>query len=54
MQCDVTREAGVKEMVEKAVETYGRLYSRVNNAGIYPVLGGIVETSEKDWHETEM
>jgi NAD(P)-dependent dehydrogenase (short-subunit alcohol dehydrogenase family) len=52
MQCDVTREAGVKEMVEKAVETYGRLDSLVTNAGIYPVLGGIVETSEKDWHET--
>ncbi len=52
VKCDVKDETGVKAMVEKTVAAYGRLDSLVNNAGIYPVLGGLVETSEKDWDET--
>jgi NAD(P)-dependent dehydrogenase (short-subunit alcohol dehydrogenase family) len=52
MQADVTNEAQVRALVEQALTTYGRLDNLVNNAGIYPVLGGIVETSEADWDAT--
>jgi NAD(P)-dependent dehydrogenase (short-subunit alcohol dehydrogenase family) len=52
VRCDVTSEAEVKSLVAEALRAYGRLDNLVNNAGIYPVLGGLVETSEKDWDET--
>lgn len=35
-QCDVSLEEQVKQMVAKAVATYGSLDILVNNAGIYP------------------
>jgi NAD(P)-dependent dehydrogenase (short-subunit alcohol dehydrogenase family) len=50
--CDVTKESEVRGMVAETLRVYGRLDNLVNNAGIYPVLGGIVETSEEDWDAT--
>ena len=52
VQCDVTREADVKAMVAQSVDAFGGVDGLVNNAGIYPVLGGIVETAEADWDAT--
>ena len=40
VRCDVTDEASVKEMVEKAIAAFGRIDIMVNNAGVafyYPV-----------------
>ena len=34
VRCDVTDEASVKEMVEKAIAAFGRIDIMVNNAGV--------------------
>ncbi|MFQ5776485.1 MAG: SDR family NAD(P)-dependent oxidoreductase [Terriglobia bacterium] len=46
--CDVTREADVKAVVERAVKEYGSLHVLVNNAA-YWRAGTIEETTEADW-----
>lgn len=46
--CDVTREAEVKALVERAVSEYGGLHILVNNAA-YWMAGTIEETTEADW-----
>ncbi len=48
VRCDVTKQADVAGLVQKAVETHGRLDVMVNNAGIY--RGGKLEHefSEED------
>lgn len=51
-RCDVTREANVQAMIVETLRTYGRVDNLVNNAGIYPVVGGIVEATEQEWDET--
>ncbi len=45
---DVSQEAEVKAMVEKAVADHGRLDILVNNAG-FGFAGTVVNTSEADW-----
>lgn len=45
---DVSKEAEVKAMVEKAVADHGRLDILVNNAG-FGFAGTVVNTSEADW-----
>jgi NAD(P)-dependent dehydrogenase (short-subunit alcohol dehydrogenase family) len=52
IQADVTNEAQVRAMVEQTVAVFGRLDNLVNNAGIYPVIGGIVEATEEQWDAT--
>jgi NAD(P)-dependent dehydrogenase (short-subunit alcohol dehydrogenase family) len=57
VKCDVTREADVKAMVEKAVSLYGRLDYAFNNAGIGPdgvrwPLTSIVDMPEDYWDKT--
>jgi NAD(P)-dependent dehydrogenase (short-subunit alcohol dehydrogenase family) len=57
IKCDVTRAADVEAMVNKTVETYGRLDYAFNNAGIGPdgkrvPLVPIVELSEEIWDRT--
>jgi len=49
---DVTSETSVRELMRRTWEAFGRLDALVNNAGIYPVLGGVVETEEDDWDAT--
>jgi NAD(P)-dependent dehydrogenase (short-subunit alcohol dehydrogenase family) len=45
---DVTNSSDVRNMVAKAVETYGKLNVLCNDAGINPV-GTVVDTSEELW-----
>ena len=48
VRCDVTRKVDVVGLVQKAVETYGRLDIMVNNAGIYRGRKLAHEFSEED------
>jgi len=46
---DVSKASDVQKMVERIVNTYGRLDILVNNAGIF-AEGSVVETTEEDWN----
>lgn len=46
---DMLVESEVEEMVNFAVETYGRLDILVNNAGIGYLFGPLVETTQEQW-----
>lgn len=48
MKVDVSRSDEVKAMVERCIETYGRIDILHNNVGIV-VVGGPVEISEETW-----
>jgi NAD(P)-dependent dehydrogenase (short-subunit alcohol dehydrogenase family) len=48
MAVDVSRSDQVRAMVDRCVETYGRVDVLHNNVGVVQV-GGPVETSEEDW-----
>lgn len=47
-QVDVSKSEEVKAMVDRCIETYGRIDILHNNVGIL-VVGGPVETSEETW-----
>ena len=47
--CDVSKVGEVKALVEAAAEKYGRLDIMVANAGIFPGLAKIHETTEDDY-----
>ena len=49
---DVTSEAGVKAMIDRAVKEFGRLDITFNNAGLPGALGSIEQTSVEDWDRT--
>lgn len=48
VQADVTKASDVEAMVEKTIETYGRLDYAFNNAGS-GTSGKVVDLSEADW-----
>lgn len=49
VKTDVTRADEVEALVEKAVETYGRLDFAFNNAGIDGEVASITTCSEENW-----
>ncbi len=51
IKTDVSKSADCRAMVEKCVETFGRVDILHNNVGI-PAFGGVVDTSEEDWDRT--
>ena len=49
VKCDVSNEEQVKAMVQKAIETYGRLDCAFNNAGVGEPLKRVSKTTEDNW-----
>lgn len=49
VRCDVSRAAEVDSMIQKAVETYGRLDCAFNNAGIEGEVAPLAECTEENW-----
>jgi 3-oxoacyl-[acyl-carrier protein] reductase len=47
---DVSTEAGVREVIDRTVETFGGIDVLVNNVGLARG-GGLLETSDADWQE---
>ncbi len=47
-QCDVSKEAQVKALVDFTVEKYGRVDCIINNAGYYPAEKRIDDVTEED------
>ncbi len=52
VKTDVSRAADVKALIDKTVETYGRLDCAFNNAGIEGSWLPIAEQTEEDWDRT--
>jgi len=50
-KADVTKSADCKNLVEKCVQTYGKINILHNNVGI-EIPGGVDEMSEEDWDKT--
>lgn len=49
VKCDVSKTAEVEAMINKAVETYGRLDYAFNNAGIEGDIAPVAECTEENW-----
>jgi NAD(P)-dependent dehydrogenase (short-subunit alcohol dehydrogenase family) len=47
--CDVSDDAQVEAMIEKAVATFGRLDAAFNNAGVQNVLAETADTTRNDY-----
>lgn len=52
VKCDVSKDADVKAMVEKTVNTFGKLDYAFNNAGIEGVSAITHECTEEIWDKT--
>ena len=49
VNCDVTNEDQVKDALQTAVDTYGRLDIVINNAGVFADYKSIAESGKKDF-----
>jgi NAD(P)-dependent dehydrogenase (short-subunit alcohol dehydrogenase family) len=49
---DVTSEADIKSVIDRAVKEYGRLDITYNNAGVGGAMGKIESTKSEDWDKT--
>ncbi len=52
VKCDVSKDAEVKNMVEKTMQTFGRLDYAFNNAGIEGISGTTHICTEENWDKT--
>jgi NAD(P)-dependent dehydrogenase (short-subunit alcohol dehydrogenase family) len=51
IKTDVSSEADVKALIDKTVETYGKLDCAFNNAGIHKEFISTVDFTQEDWNE---
>ncbi len=49
VRCDLEQESQIQEMVEKALEAFGRIDILVNNAGDWTASPSILETDTSHW-----
>ncbi len=49
LKCDVSRVEDVKNALDKTIETFGRLDSAFNNAGIEEKMGTTADLGMEDW-----
>lgn len=49
VRCDVSDDAEVEAMVERAVEAFGRLDAAFNNAGVMARIAPVAESTREDW-----
>lgn len=47
--CDVTKEADCKNLIDKAVEAFGRVDILINNAGIGYIMKPMEEVTQDEW-----
>ncbi len=52
IQCDVSKEADVKIMIDKIIEQFGRLDYAFNNAGIEGATSATRDCTEENWDKT--
>jgi NAD(P)-dependent dehydrogenase (short-subunit alcohol dehydrogenase family) len=52
VECDVSNSADVKMMVERTIDTYGRLDFAFNNAGVEGTQGVTTDCSDENWDRT--
>lgn len=52
IKCDVAIESEVKELIDKTVETYGRLDVAINNAGSLPPTLDLVDQTAEEFDKT--
>ncbi len=52
MQCDVSKSANIKSMIEKTISTFGRLDYAFNNAGIEGAMAMTQDCTEDNWEKT--
>jgi len=49
VKCDVTRSGQVQDMVDAAIDKFGKIDILVNNAGALGTLWSLEEVTEEDW-----
>jgi len=52
VKCDVSKKNEVKSLIEKTIDTFGRLDFAYNNAGIEGTSATVQECSEENWDKT--
>lgn len=52
IKCDVTKVSDIKTLVDKTIESFGRLDFAFNNAGIEGATASTQECTEKNWDKT--
>ena len=52
VNCDVSKAADVRALIDRAIETFGRLDYAFNNAGIEGKQGNTADCSEENWQKT--
>jgi NAD(P)-dependent dehydrogenase (short-subunit alcohol dehydrogenase family) len=52
IKCDVSKSADVADMIQKTIDTFGRLDFAVNNAGVEGATAPTHECTEENWDRT--
>lgn len=52
VQCDVSNSSSVQAMVDRTLETWGRIDILINNAGVRASIYTILELTEDEWQRT--